>query len=44
MSDDQLPAQDRLALFALMAAAREVTNAELKEIAGVELTGAPAGG
>ncbi|MCO1653973.1 hypothetical protein [Pseudonocardia humida] len=41
MSDDQLPAQDRLALFALMAAAREVTNAELKQFAGVELTGAP---
>jgi hypothetical protein len=41
VSDDQLTAPERLALLALMAAAREVSNAELTEIAGVELTGAP---
>jgi hypothetical protein len=41
VSDDQLTAQERLALVALMVAAREVTNAELKEVCGVELTGAP---
>lgn len=39
MSDEQLAPQDRLALLALMAVARKVTNAELKAAAGIELTG-----
>jgi hypothetical protein len=41
VSDEQLSAQERLALIALMVAAREVSNAELHDIAGVELSGAP---
>jgi hypothetical protein len=41
VADDQLTPQERLALIALMVAAREVSNTELKEIAGIELTGAP---
>jgi len=39
--DDQLSAQERLRLFALMTAAREVDNKELLAIAGVTLDGAP---
>jgi hypothetical protein len=39
VSDDQLVPQERLALLALMAVARKVTNAELKAETGVELTG-----
>jgi hypothetical protein len=41
VADDQLTAQERLALLALMAAAREVDNKELLAIAGVKLDGAP---
>jgi hypothetical protein len=41
VADDQLTAQERLALLALMAAAREVDNTELQDIAGVKLDGAP---
>ena len=39
MSDEQLTPQERLALVALMTAARQVTNAELKDEVGIELTG-----
>jgi hypothetical protein len=39
VSDDQLAPQERLALLALMAMARKVTNAELKAETGVELSG-----
>jgi hypothetical protein len=41
VSDEQLTTPEFHALIALMIAAREVTNAELKLIAGVELSGAP---
>ena len=41
MSDNELAAQERLALLALMAMARPVTTAELKSVTGVELTGEP---
>jgi hypothetical protein len=41
VSDEQLTNQERIALFALMVAARGVVNAELKQIAGLELSGAP---
>ncbi len=41
MSDEKLSAQEHLALIALVVAAREVTNAELREIAGIELSGPP---
>lgn len=42
MSDDQkLSLPQRAVLFTLMAEARELTNAELKEIAGVTLDGKP---
>ena len=40
MSDEQLSPPERLALVALMVAAREVTNKELTAIAGMELSGA----
>jgi urease accessory protein UreF len=41
VSDEKLSAQEHLALIALVVAAREVTNAELREIAGIELSGPP---
>jgi hypothetical protein len=41
VSDDRLTPQERLALFGLMAVARKVTNAELKDAVGIELTGGP---
>lgn len=41
VADEQLTAEERRALLALMVAAREVTNKELKAIAGIELTGKP---
>jgi len=41
VSDDQLTPRERITLLALLVAAREVTNAELRTATGVELTGPP---
>ena len=41
MSEEQLTPQERLALVGLMTVARKVTNAELKDAVGIELTGEP---